>query len=64
LECPKSGVWVNLQKQKVKSEIETKIVKMIQEKKKLFTFVKTRQGTEIVPIENCDQELVEEFLKP
>jgi anaerobic magnesium-protoporphyrin IX monomethyl ester cyclase len=53
--------FVNLQKQKVKSEIETKIVKMILEKHKLFTFVKTHQGMEISAVNPSDQELVEEF---
>ena len=55
--------FVNLQKQKVKSENETKILNMIREQRKLFTFIKTYQGMEIIPVKNSDQELVEEFFK-
>ena len=55
--------FVNLQKQKIKSEIEIKIMKMIQEKRKLFTFTKTNAGMEIIPVKNSDQELIEEFFK-
>jgi len=55
--------FVNLQKQKIKSEIEIKIMKMIQENQKLYTFVKVNQSIEIVPVKNNDQELVEEFFR-
>jgi len=55
--------FVNLQKQKIKSEIEIKIMKMIQENRKLYTFVKVNQSIEIVPVKNNDQELVEEFFR-
>jgi tRNA A37 methylthiotransferase MiaB len=53
--------FVNLQKQKIKSEIETKILKMIQENRKLYTFEKVHKNIEIIPVKNSDQELVEEF---
>jgi hypothetical protein len=36
---------------------------MIREQRKLFTFIKTYQGMEIIPVKNSDQELVEEFFK-
>ncbi len=55
--------YVNLIKQKVKSDLEHKIVKVIQEKRKLFTFVKTNKSVEIIPVMNSDQELVEEFFR-
>jgi Fe-S oxidoreductase len=55
--------YINLIKQDIKSDLEIKAIKLIQEKRKLFTFVKTRQGIEIVAVENSDQELVEEFFR-
>lgn len=53
--------YINLVKQDVKSELEIQAVRQIKEQKKLFTFVKAGQRTEIMAVENSDQELVEEF---
>ena len=42
--------------------MESKIISKIREEKKLFTFVKTAKGPEIVSVGNSDEELVEKTL--
>jgi hypothetical protein len=42
--------------------METEIIHKIQNENKLFTFVKTTKGPEIVAVKNSDDELVEKTL--
>lgn len=54
--------YINLLKQKEHSTMESKIINKIREEKKLFTFIKTANGPEIVAVKNTDDELVEKTL--
>jgi hypothetical protein len=54
--------YINLLKQKERSAMESEIIHKIQNEKKLFTFVKTKNALEIVAVENTDNELVEKTL--
>ena len=54
--------YINLLKQKELSPLESEIINKIREEKKLFTFIKTAKGPEIVAVKNSDEELVEKTL--
>jgi anaerobic magnesium-protoporphyrin IX monomethyl ester cyclase len=55
--------YCNLVKQEIKSAPEMEAVRTIHETKRLFTFMKTKRGVEIIPVEHYDVELTELFFQ-
>jgi hypothetical protein len=55
--------FCNLVKQEKKSAQEEAAVRAVRETGRLFTFMKTKKGVELAPVERYDRELVELFFR-